>query len=143
MPTRAELTAQQAGMHPDYERRSLLDRQPIGGATAPLPKAAQIGQPTDALQYLASKGARTQELQAELATAQAENSALSQQVDKLKGTLQAQTNKLAVLQGERDFLATQCQQERLDMEQQLAQSEQKILTVKQDLRRSEQAKVSC
>ena len=140
--THAELTTQQAGIRPEYKRRSLLDRQAIGNATAPLPKITQTGHPTDALHYLASKGSRTQELQAELATAQAENSALSQQVDELKGTLQGQTNKLAVLQGERDFLASQRDQERVDMEHQLAQSEQRILKVKQDLRRSEQAKVA-
>ncbi|KAL3148911.1 hypothetical protein ABBQ32_001779 [Trebouxia sp. C0010 RCD-2024] len=140
MQMHAELTAQQAGLRPEHERRSLLDRQAIGNATAPLPKIAQTGQPTDALHYLARKGSRTQELQAELATAQAENSTLSQQVDELKGTLQGQTNKLAVLQGERDFLASQRDQERVDMEHQLAQSEQRILKVKQNLRRSEQAK---
>lgn len=143
MQNHVELTARQAGINPEYKRRSvgLPERHPERNATAPLPKTTQLGQPTNALQYLASKGARTQELQAELTTAQAENSALSQKVEELNGTLQTRTNKLAVLQGERDFLASQRDQERLDLERQLAQDEQRILAVKHDLRRSEKAKV--
>lgn len=118
----------------------------MGTTTAPLPKSAHlgrasIGQPTDALQYLANKGTRIQDLETELTTAQAENIALSQQNEQLDGTLHTQKNKLAILQGERDFLASQRDQERLDMEHQLSQSEQRILTVSQNLRRSEQAKV--
>ena len=149
MQTEAGLNArQQAGADPEHKRRSvgLPVRYPMETATAPLTKSAHfgrasIGQPTDALQYLANKGSKIQELETELTTAQDENLALSQQNEKLSGTLHTQQNELAILQGERDFLTSQRDQERQDLEHQLSQSEQRILTVSQSLRRSEQAKV--
>lgn len=149
LQTGAGLNAQQqAGTASAHTRIELPVQQPVGNTTAPLPKSVQsghawVGQPADALQYLAHKGTRIQELETELTTAQAENIALSQQNEQLDGTLHTQKNKLAILQGERDFLASQRDQERLDMEHQLSQSEQKILTVSQNFRRSEQAKVYC
>ena len=128
------------------KRRSIGQsaRPPTGPVTA-RPEAAQhrrasYSQPS-ALEYLANKGSRMQETEAELATAQAANTTLNQQVEKLTGTVHTQTNKLAILRGEKDFLTSQRAQERLDIEQQLSQSEQKILMLNQSLRRSEQAKV--
>ena len=139
---------QQAETDVEHKRRSigLPIRHPMGIATASLPKSAQIrgascGQPGDALQYLANKGARMKELETELAIAQGENTTLSQQVQEHTDTLQTKTTQLAILQGERDFLTSQRDQERQDMEQQLFQSEQRILTLTQSLRRSEQGKV--
>lgn len=149
LQTEAGLKArQQAGTDLEHKRRSLglPVRHPMDAATAPLPKSAlfgraSIGQPTDALQYLANKGTRIQDLETELTTAQDENLALNQQNEQLDGILHTHKNELAILQKERDFLASQRDQERQDMERQLSQSEQRILTVSQNLRRSEQAKV--
>lgn len=140
---------QQADKHSEHKQRSvgLPVRHSMETATAPLPKSADfgyasMGQPSGALQYLANKGTRIQELETELSTAQDENLALSQQNEKLNSTLHTCQNELAILQGERDFITSQRDQERQDMEHQLSQSEQRYLTVSQSLRRSEQAKVS-
>ena len=122
-------------------------RPPTRHVSAARPETAQhrrasYGQPT-ALEYLANKGSKIQAIEAELATAQAANMTLNQQVEKLSGTVHTQTNKLAILQGGKDFLTSERARERLDIEHQLSQSEHNILTLNQSLRRSEQAKVSC
>ena len=132
----------------DRRRRSIgvHRRPPISSATAGRFKSAQLEQvrnteANSALQQLANKGSKIQELEAELAIAQAENVAVNAQLEEASSTAQTQTNKLAIVQAERDFLSSQRKQERLDAEQQLAKSEQTILNLTQSLRRAEQAKV--
>lgn len=148
MQTEAGLQARQQSTHSEHKRRSvgLPVQHLMETATASLPKStpigrASIGQPTDALKYLANKGTRIQELETDLTTAQDDNLALSRQNEKLNSILYTHKNELAVLERERDFLTSQRDQERQDIERQLSQSEQRILTVSQKLRRSEQAKV--
>ncbi|KAA6425687.1 MAG: hypothetical protein FRX49_04584 [Trebouxia sp. A1-2] len=91
-------------------------------------------------QYLANKGSKIQELEAELKLSQAETAHLSQQLEQAKSTTQTDAERLATIQGERDFLNSQRSRERLDTEKQLSQAEQKILSLRKDLRHTEDAK---
>ena len=93
------------------------------------------------MQYLANKGSKIQELEAELKLSQAETAHLSQQLEQAKSTTQTDAERLATIQGERDFLNSQRSRERLDTEKQLSQAEQKILSLRKDLRHTEDAKV--
>ena len=108
--------------------------------------AAQTAQPASALQYLAAKGTRVQNLEAEVSTAQAEIMKITQQLEDMSNTARGSANILAVVKGERDFLAAQRLAERHDMEQHIKKAEQRISALRQELRQSEAAqvrKVSC
>lgn len=144
----ADITQQPADTDAGPRRHSvsLLARPRLASATMGRPGTAytgrvSIGQPADALQYLANKGSKIQELEAELKLSQSEIISLSQQLEQATSMRLAEAESLATIQGERDFLATQRNQERLDMEHQLVQAEQKIQSLRQDLRHIEVAKV--
>jgi len=144
----ADATRQPAVANAGHRRHSTgpSARPPLGTVTAGRPSTAYTGragitQPADALQYLANKGSKIQELEAELKLSQAEIANLSQQLEQAKSTTQTDAQRLATIQGERDFLNSQRSKERLDTEKQLSQAEQKILSLRRDLRHTEDAKV--
>lgn len=139
---------QAAQAEAEHRRRSIgvPVRPPLGfnalaRASTTKTGRASIDQPADALKYLANKGARIQELEAELETAQAENISLNQQLQQATGSVRAHKESLASAEGERDFLTSQRSRERADIEQQLLQAEQKVLSLRQDLRHTKDAKV--
>ena len=124
----------------------LSGRPPLGTVTAGRPGTAYTGragitQSPDALQYLANKGSKIQELEAELTLSQAETAHLKHQLEQAKSTARTDAECLATIQGDRDFLNSQRSRERLDTEKQLSQAEQKILSLRKDLRHTEDAKV--
>lgn len=144
----ADATQHPAVANAGHRRHStgLSARPPLGTVTAGRPGTAYTGragstQPADAMQYLANKGSKIQELEAELKLSQAETAHLSQQLEQAKSTTQTDAERLATIQGERDFLNSQRSRERLDTEKQLSQAEQKILSLRKDLRHTEDAKV--
>ena len=144
----ADATRQSAVSNAGHRRHStgLSARPPLGTVTAGRPGTtytdrAGITHPADALQYLANKGSQIQELEAELKLSQTETAHLRQQLEQAKSTTQTDVERLATVQGERDFFNSQCSRERLDTEKQLSQAEQKILSLRKDLRHTEDAKV--
>ncbi|DBA74329.1 TPA: hypothetical protein ACH3X1_011104 [Trebouxia sp. C0004] len=143
----ADTTRQPAVANAGHRRHStgLSARPPLGAVTAGRPGTAYTGragitQPADALQYLANKGSKIQELEAELKFSQAETAHLSQQLEQAKCTTQTDAERLASIQAERDFLNSQRNKERLDTEKQLSQAEQKMLSLRKNLRHTEDAK---
>ena len=144
----ADATRQPAVGNAGHRRHStvLPARPPLGIVTAGRPGTAYTGragitQPADALQYLANKGSKIHEMEAELKLSQAETVRLSQQLEQAKSTAQTDAERLATLRGEREFWNSQRSRERLDTEKQLLQAEQKILSLRKDLRHTEDAKV--
>ena len=137
---------QPAGADPVHRRRSIgvPARPPLGSAAVGWPNTsrASISQPAEALQYLANKGSRIEELEAKLTAAHTENLNLSQQLEQTSSTIHAHVNSLGSVEGERDFLTAQRVQERVDTEQQLLRAEQTIAALSQELKQTETAQVN-
>ena len=149
-----DATASQAGTLPAAIENDIFKRRSIGvparasvetasprRPSLPHASAAQIAQPGSALQYLADKGTRVQNLEAEVSTAQAEIMKITRQLEDVSNTARNSANSLAIVEGERDFLADQRNTERQEMEQHIKKAEQKISALRQELRQSEAAQV--